>query len=139
MEIDLVDIPGVRPEDQSEHNVRALRINKKSPALDALLGWSKKSKADYQKIMKVLRLVGQQKRVTNENHVKKNTNSVYGDVYEMRAHKGSARLLFFYTADTNEVVICTNSYWKTKASKREQNQAFKLCADLRDLYQREAS
>lgn len=138
MTIRLVDIPGLEAEDQLQHRIRAVEINGRSPALDALLKWHRKHKDDFKKIMKVMRMVGQTKRVIDQKHVKKNKDKKaqqqYGDLYEMRADKGGARLMFFYTPDAEEVIVCANPYWKAKPSPAEQNQSFETCGKIKELY-----
>jgi len=137
MQLQLIDIPGLEPEYQTRWRVRILTIDGKSLVLPDLLEWRKNSSADFKKIMKVMRFVGQQDKVRDEKHVKKSDNPKHGDVYEMRAHKGSARLMYFYSKRDRTVVICTNTYWKAKDSKREQDQAFAICAHLKNLYEGE--
>lgn len=83
--------------------------------------------------MKVLYLIGQADRIQDEKKVKKSKN--HEGVYEIRADKGSARLMFFYSQRTPSAVICTNTYWKTKKSAHEQNQAFERCAGLKKYYE----
>jgi len=81
--------------------------------------------------MKVMRLVGQNRRVRNEKHVRRDRQCP--DVYEMRA--GHAKLFFFYTPDAEEIVVCTHHYWKAKPSQREQEKAFEKCRRMRLVYQ----
>lgn len=135
MQCELIDIPGLEPENQTRWRVRMLAIDRKCLVLPDLVEWQKNSPADFKKIMKVMRYVGQLDQVRDEKHVKKSGNPQHGDVYEMRAHKGSARLMFFYSKRDRAVVICTNTYWKTKDSKSEQDNAFALCARLKALYE----
>ena len=97
--------------------------------------WSDKSPADYKKIMKVLCMIGQVDRIRDEKKVKKSKNPKHDDIYEIRADKGHARLMFFYSAQDQAVVVCTNTYWKAKASQREQDQAFHVCHQLKKIYE----
>jgi hypothetical protein len=133
MTIELKEIPGLDDVSQTEWKVRALAIDNVSPALSALHEWAEKENTDYRKIMKVVHLVGANKRVPNPNHVKKSENSEHGAVYEMRAHRGHARLMFFYSQkDGCAVAVCTNEYWKGKGN---QNNAFAKCAQFKKLYE----
>lgn len=131
MPIVLEEIPGLTPGDQTCWQVRALAIDDRSPALAALDNWAQSAPADYKKILKVLRIVGQFRRVTDETKVTKCANPDIGDVYEIRAHKGHARLFFFYSDKGEAVIVCTNAFWKGKGS---QQQAFATCAKFRDIY-----
>ncbi len=131
MKIQLEEVPGLSTTDQTCWQVRALAIDGKSPALAALDSWATSSSADYKKILKVLRIVGQFRRVTDETKVTKSADPDHGDIYELRAHKGHARLFFFYSDQGEAVIVCTNAYWKGKGS---QQQAFALCARLKSIY-----
>lgn len=139
MKIRLVDIPGVSSEHQVQKvAVKALEINGRSPALDELTKWSESSQNDYKKIIAALRQVANQskaelqKRVRSQNRVK--FIKKYG-IYEARAHRGNARLMFFYAQADDAIVVCTNHYWKTKGSRKEQEQSFKTCCELKRLYE----
>ncbi len=133
MTIDLLEIPGLRAEEQGRWQVRALAFDGQSPALVALHEWQKTQPADFKKIMKVMRIVGGMHRVPDENKVKRNENPAHGEVFEMRAHKGHARMMFFYSdRDEAAVVVCTNDFWKGKGS---QDAAFARCAKLKQLYE----
>ena len=130
MPIQLEEIPGLNATDQTCWQVRALAIDGRSLVLSALDEWSSTALPDYKKILKVLRIVGQFRRVTDETKVVKTADPDHGDIYELRAHKGHARLFFFYS-ESESVLVLTNMYWKNKGS---QQQAFATCARLRTLY-----
>lgn len=130
MGVRLVDIIGVTPGWETRHRMRALEIDGRCTALAGLFDLQKRHQDDYKKIMKVIRLVAENDRVRNENHVKRCRK--YPDLYEMRA--GNARLFFFYAPQTDEVVVCTNVYWKAKPSTREQDEAFERCRALRNMF-----
>jgi len=129
----LIQIPGVANHHQTVWQIRVLEINGRDLVLPTLAEWSKSSPADYKKIMKVLCMVGQVDRIRDEKKVKKSKNHEH--IYEIRADKGSARLMFFYCEGTQSAVVCTNTYWKTKSSQREQAQAFETCARLKKIYE----
>jgi len=131
LNLELLDIPGLKPEEQSACKIKALSIDGKSPALSALALWEASEKADYGKIMKVLRILGQVGRLRDERKVKKCSNADYPDVYEARADKGKARLMFFYDESDRSMIICTNEYWKGSGS---QDTAFKHCNSFREVY-----
>ncbi len=130
MNVRLADIIGVAPGWETRHRIRALEVDGKSPALAGLLDLQKRHQDDYKKIMKVIRLVAENDRVRNENHVKRCRK--HPELYEMRG--GNARLFFFYSPTTEEVIVCTNVYWKAKASAREQDEAFERCRGLRRMF-----
>jgi len=139
MRLDLDNVKGLDPSDQTHWKIKLLVINtgsqKRSPALDALDDWSKNQKADFKKMIKVMKRVGQTTRVMEPKHVKKSKNAKHENVYEMRADKGHARLMFFYSeSDQAAVVVCTNPYWKGKGS---QDQAFDICDQLRRQYEKQ--
>lgn len=139
MKLDLQEIPGLSQNDQTHWQVRVLVIEtegqRKSPALDALDEWKTNQRGDYNKIFKVMKRVAQTTRVRDPNHVKRSGNPDHGEVYEMRAHRGHARLMFFYARhEKTAVVVCTNAHWKNKGS---QDQAFGLCDQLKKLYDKQ--
>ena len=135
MEINLIEIPGIEAQHQTMWRVRVLEIDKRNLVLGELHQWSRKSISDYKKIMKVLRIVGQVDRIRDEKKVKKSSNPDHENVYEIRADKGSARLMFFYDPRDQSVVVCTNTYWKSKSSRTEQDNAFALCHRLKQSYE----
>lgn len=119
--------------------LRVLTLEKdnitKSPALEALVDWEKNQKPDFKKIKKVIQIVGQTDRVKNEKHVVKSSNAKHENVYEIRADKGHARLMFFYSEDEGTAIFaCTNPYWKGKGS---QDEAFETCNKLRIAYEKQ--
>lgn len=119
--------------------LRVLTLEKdnitKSPALEALSDWAKNQKPDFKKIIKVIQLVGQTHRVQNPKHVKKSSDPKHDNVYEIRADKGHARLMFFYSEDEGTAIfVCTNPYWKGDGS---QDQAFETCNKLRLAYEKQ--
>jgi putative component of toxin-antitoxin plasmid stabilization module len=138
MDIELIQIPGVTNQQQTRWLVRVLQINQRDLVFGSLAEWERKSPGDYKKIMKVLQMIGQLDRIRDEKHVKKSDNPKHDGVYEIRAHRGSARLMFFYSEKTQSAVICTNSYWKAKDSKREQDQAFETCHKLKQIYEQQS-
>ncbi len=137
MQFSLKKVPAFNESFQTHWKVRALVIEnqnqKSSPALEALEQWSKKEKADFNKILKAMKRVAQTTHVQDPKHVKRSTDPKHENVYEMRAHRGNARLMFFYSEkDQTAVVVCTNSFWKGKAN---QNTAFETCDQLRRAYE----
>lgn len=139
MKLDLQEIGGLSQNDQLHWQIRALVIERegqrKSPALDALDKWRADQKGDFNKIIKVMKRVAQARRVRDEKHIKRSSDSDHGDIYEMRAHRGHARLMFFYSEhEKTAIVVCTNSHWKGKGS---QDQAFATCAQLKRLYEQQ--
>ncbi|MFM2297818.1 MAG: hypothetical protein RL117_1525 [Verrucomicrobiota bacterium] len=138
MNVSLAEIPGVTNQHQTCWVVRVLRVEGRDLVLGPLAEWEKDSPGDYKKIMKVLQRIGQVDRIRDEKHVKKSKNPKHDQIYEIRAHKGSARLMFFYSEKTQAAVICTNTYWKAKESQREQDQAFEICHKLKQIYEKQS-
>lgn len=133
MKFELIEIPDVNLDATNKWKICALEINNRSPILKALIEWKRKRPDDYKKIFCSMKLVAVNDRVVDPKHVKKTSNpSKHGDVYEMRAHKGLARLFFFYDDQNERVVVCTNEYIKGKG---DQNNAFAQCGKLKRYYQ----
>jgi len=133
MEFELIDIPELELPADCERRIRALQINGKSPAIAALVEWKRKNLKDYTKIINVMRLIAERGRLTDEKHVKKTSKpDKHGDVYEMRAHRGKARLFFFYDHLDDSLIICTNEYNKGKG---DQDNAFSKCGSFKELYE----
>lgn len=123
------------------HRVKALELEGKSPALEALLKWKRNCPADWKKLMKAIRYVGTNERrnIINPKYVKKCDNPDYGDVYEARADKRKPRIFFFYDANDETVVICTNAYEKDDSQRGKtggQDAAFELCGKMKAVYER---
>ena len=138
MAVELIQIPGVTNHHQLVWQIRVIQINGRNLVLGPLAEWERKSPGDYKKIMKVLLNIGQVDRIRDEKKVKKSSNPKHDGVYEIRADKGSARLMFFYCEKKQAAVICTNTYWKTKSSKKEQDQAFEACHKLKQIYEQQS-
>jgi len=71
--------------------------------------------------------------VTDEKLVTKCANPNHGNVYEARAHKGKARLMFFYSEEEEAVIVCTNPFWKGQGN---QDGAFSTCAKLKSIFEK---
>jgi hypothetical protein len=130
MRISLVHIGDVKPEWETAHRVRALEVDGRTPALADLAMLKRKHRSDYDRLIEIVRAVAGERRIANENRVKR--GRVCREIYEMRG--GQARLLFFYAPVHDEVVVCTNVYWKAKPSEVEQNAAFARAERLRQIY-----
>ena len=136
MSVSLAEIPGVTQDHQQVWKIRVLVINNNDLVRAELVKWQQKSSADYKKIMKVLSIIGKVDRIRDEKKVKKSANPKHKGVYEIRADKGSARLMFFYCEKKQAAIVCTNAYWKNKSSKAEQDQAFERCYQLKQIYEK---
>jgi len=133
MKIELHEIPGVPDLVGNFWKVRVLAIDEKSPAQEILKEWSKKQKNDYKKILKALRIAATDKDCLNPNHVKRSTNPKHGGkIFEARAHRGHARLMFFYSLKNKSLIVCTNHYWKGKGF---QDHAFDACAKFQQFFE----
>jgi putative component of toxin-antitoxin plasmid stabilization module len=135
MKLELVEIPGLPDSTEAVWKIRALEVNGRSLAAEALLKWAKSEPGDYKKIMKAMRMAVQQHRVKNPNHVKPCANPNYSGVYELRADKGHARLMFFYDDRKAMAVICTNEFFG-KGSSAQQDTAFKHCHEFKKIYEK---
>lgn len=124
--IQLIPIEGVGG---VAHEVRALCIDGKAPALEALEKWRRSSPGDHKQIMATMRMVANLKRLRGSSRVSKDTTKG-SCLYEMKGGRG--RVFFFYT-DDDEVVVCLSEYWKTDSSPKKQAKAF---ARARKLYER---
>lgn len=132
MKVELLEIPGLAASDQTACRIRVLSIDGKSLALAALELWESAENADFKKIMKNIRILGQLGRdVRDEKRVKKCSNPSFDGTYEIRADKGSARLMFFFDDAEGLLVICTNDFWKGSGN---QDTAFKHCFEFRTIY-----
>lgn len=136
MRVQLLKIPGIEAHYETVWQVRVLEIEGKNLVLESLAEWGRDAPGDYKKVMKILRMVGLTDRIRDPKKVKKSQNPKHKDVYEIRADKGSARLMFFYCRSRQSAVICTNTYWKAKSSQSEQDAAFDRCAKLKAYYER---
>jgi hypothetical protein len=130
--ITLQDIPELLLPNNALWQVKALVVDGRSPAIDALESWQRQHPDDYKRILKSIRIAVMQRRITaDRKHVGKNQNPKYGDVYEFIAYTGIARLMFFYDDGADALIVCTNAFEKSRGS---QDAAFARCAAYRDLY-----
>lgn len=118
------------------HRIRALAHSSdgqlyRSVAIKELADLKAKHRDDYKKILKVVKLVAEKQRVSNENHVKRSKN--WPEIYEIRG--GNARLFFFYSEFDNEIVVCTGVYHKSSDSKNLQDIHFERCNRFRLAYE----
>lgn len=129
----LVEIPGFESNASDRWRIKTLEIDGKNPALSTLLDWSRAEPRDYKKIIRSLRMVAANRWVRDEKFATKSDNPAHGDVYEARADKLHARLMFFYDRDSGDAVaVCTNPYWKGSGS---QDHAFAICAAVKRKYE----
>lgn len=141
--IELKDIRTVQPEWQVAHQIRALVVAGRTHSLGDLETWQKDQKPDWKKIARSIERACRNKRVIDPKCVKKDNyggkklekrrDSANPPIYELRADKGKARVMFFYTPDEQEIIVCTNTYWKT-GDADEQTRAFGKARRLRDVY-----
>ena len=125
----------MRTEEQTVWKLRIVQRDGRDHVQEELNRWRTEAKGDYRKILKVARVVAGSDMVRDPKKVKRGEGEGLGDIYEIRADKGHARVFFFYDhVDGTAVAVCTNTYWKTKASKTEQENAFRRAAQLRALW-----
>src|SRR5712671_3764441 len=94
-------------------SIKALVIDGRCPVVASLEKWGRNSKADFKSIVKVMKIVISIDRVRNPSHVVKCADKSLGDIYEMRADKLNARIMYFYDVK-KRFVICTNPYEKNE-------------------------
>lgn len=134
MRVELVEIAGIEKRHETVWKIRALVLENRDPVTDALDRWQQKHLRDYKAIIKVMQMTGQQSRVLNPKHVKKSSNPDHGEVYEMLAYAGVARLMFFYDDEDAALIVCTNGYEKGWGGSDSQDAAFARCAAFKKLY-----
>lgn len=132
MKVELREVPDVPAAWQTTHRVRALAVNGRAEAVDALAEWRTRGGGDYGKIVESLRQAAGKRRVSNPDRVKRDRKR--SGVFELRAPRGNARLFYFYSPDANEIIVLTNAYWKTKPSEAEQERAFERARRLMELH-----
>ena len=133
MTVKLVDIACIPADWQTVHRIKALEINGRSPALDALADWQQQNDRDFKRLMRSIKLLCMNKRVENPKHMKKGDGQ-QADVYEIRADKGLPRLFCFFTKGCEEIVICTHG-WGKKSSRKQQDAEFEKCSRFKTLYE----
>lgn len=133
----LVDIPGLTEEDQTEWKIQCLSFKKwngetVSPALDDLGRWLREETTEFGKLFRSIKYAGTHKIHTIPDRIRRDKRKRGG--YEIKSTHCKCRLMFFYQRE-QRTLICTNTYWKERNSKkRDQDQAFKICADLKEKY-----
>lgn len=128
MKLELAEIPNVA-QAGDYWKLRALGADGKFHAINILAEWKRREPSDFKKIVKAMQLGAKEHRVHSPNHVKQCTQG-YPLTYEFRAHRGSARLMFFYD-EKRKLIVCTNSVWK---GADNQNNAFRICDLFRQQY-----
>jgi len=136
----LVEIPGLTEREQSRWKIRCLAQQQrdgsiKAPVLEELKAWQSTHEKEYEKLLRAIRYGG-------SNQVHRNPDLIRGDKkkrggYEFKNTSCNCRLFFFYDKSEQQIIICTNAYWKKKNSPKEaqeQENAFQLCAELMNLY-----
>lgn len=132
MKIALVRIRNVPEEWQIGHAIRALEINGRSLVIDVMARWSRDCPREYKKILDSLKMVGTLRRVQQQGRVRKDRYN--RPIYEIKAPNCPLRLFFFYTPDSEEVIICTNGFLKSKLSAEEQEVHFYRAYRLYQTY-----
>ena len=146
MDIKLKEIPNLDYPVGSKvrWKIVTLEIEGRNPAYNKIAEWYgcydltkkiEKPGAEYKKIAKSMERAAIRDIVRSDKYVVKSTNPKHGDVYELRAPKGKARLMFFYDDEGESLIVCTNPYSKAKGhSKKAQDNAFTHCAFLKEKY-----
>ena len=127
----LLKIPGVLPSWETEHAIYALEINGDCWVNTFINEMMTSDLPEFNKIMKVLNLLGNNDRVRNPNHVK--SDEQHNGIYELIAKKGHSRISFFYSPP-DEKVICVLPYWKTSDNKKLQKTFFQKSTEIMKEY-----
>jgi hypothetical protein len=131
MDFSLLHIDAVPDAPSAHWRVRILAIDGESRVLNDLASWSESEPKNFKRIINSLRLAASSKLPPHsERHVKKCRG--YENVYEAIACSMPARLFFFYSGD--QIIICTNAYWKKKEGLG-QDAAIRLCHELKNRYE----
>lgn len=136
VEIELVEFPknlGIKEEYQTEYKLRALMINNKVKVFEELKEILKKDKNDYKKLIKNIKLQLQSKNILkNKRKIQVGKGKKQKNIIEIKATGGHSRLFGFIW--NKEIIICTNTYWKTTSKKGRQDNAFNRAVEMRDLF-----
>ncbi len=114
-EIKLIEMPEkYELDDESNYyKIRAVEINGKSEALMGLLLFEKKDKKDLKKLINTLKAQLKSKEIIhNKEKVQQSKKKGQENIIEIKANKGKSRL-FGYISEDDELIICTNTYWKS--------------------------
>lgn len=139
VDIKLVEFPekfGIKEESQTEYKLRALMINKKVPVIQEMKNIMKKDKKDFGKLIKNLKMqLGSKEILRNPKKVQIGKNKDQENIIEIKSTRGYSRLFGFFWDE--ELIICTNTYWKTTSKKGKQNKAnkaFNKAVEIRNLF-----
>lgn len=134
MDVKLVEIPNLPLSEKARWRVVTLEINGRNPALEALALWNtdKQFRSEYNKIIRAMARAASEVRVTDPKQVGRSKD---GEVFELRAHRGKARLMFFYDDEGESLIVCTNDYWKGAGhTNKAQDRAFQLCKSMKEVF-----
>lgn len=128
MKIWLANLELVPDSPANSWKIRALMLDNKSFALDAIRQWKGNVAAGLSMIQTSLRNIACTRgHCADPYHAKQSEG--YPGAWEAMAYTKKARLMFFYS-DKENLVICTNGMLKGD----NQNKAFKTCLQLREQY-----
>jgi hypothetical protein len=128
MKIWLSSVDAVPDDPSRSWKIRALMLDNKSLALDALRKWKGNVAAGLSTIITSLRVIaGTRGHCRLSDYAK--ASSGYPGAWEAIAYGKEARLMFFYSEKEN-LVICTIGMLKGD----NQNKAFRSCLELKELY-----
>ena len=138
MKYDLADIKGVPEFSQGLYQVKALCWEGGSLVLDALNAW--KGTRDHKKMIIGLRMMGNTPKAQMAETARVREDHKRRGIYELKALRLNARLMFFYDMIPAPRVIVTNDYWKAGSSKierKQQEEAFDDAYELMKEFQEE--
>lgn len=139
-----VDIPlsGLTEDDQKNWvwKVKCLGLKGaggsiKSPVLEKLKEWQANDEKEYEKLLRAIHYGGTNQVHMNQDLIRQDEDKRGG--YEFKNTSCKCRLFFFYDRKDQQMIICTNAYWKNKNSNKEakeQDHEFEKCARFKELY-----
>ena len=128
--VSLIDIIELDSGEQGKRRVCALAIDDKAPVVKDLLYFKKARPEDFKKLQRILDYLSDRTVIVGM-HIKQGKGQ-RSDIWEVRA--GQIRV-FFFVSDNDEIVICTNTYWKAKSSRQEQDAAFAVAQKMKQVYE----
>ncbi|PTX94740.1 hypothetical protein DB346_22265 [Verrucomicrobia bacterium LW23] len=117
-------------------HLRVLEIHGKDPVTPYLQEWSRFNREDFKRIIRVMERLSKYEKILDEKHVKQSATNK--SIYEMRAHTGKARIMFFYVERckpyNGRLIICTNVFEKGRG---DQDKAFQRAETIFNHFNQE--
>lgn len=136
IDVKLIDVPEelIPSKWQVEYSIKLLSINNVAPALKGLYSLRKKDKKDFGKLLKNIKMqLENEEIIQNSQKIERGKKKHQKEIMEVKATAGHSRLFAFLSED-NEIIICTNAYWKTSTNRKQQDREFDKAASMRSIY-----